>query len=121
MSALTPLARHRVLCAVPGVRLLGERGVEYHPEEDHHGQTEVEREGELGEQRGPALLPRLSQVAGGALEDQLVQAVREGGEGELLLHPLAPGHPDELEINVAGVNFSHRDRKLLRITLTQPA
>ena len=41
-----------------GVRLLGERGVEHHPEEDHHGQTEVEREGELGEQRGPALLPR---------------------------------------------------------------
>ena len=104
-----------------GVRLLGERGVEHHPEEDHHGQTEVEREGELGEQRGPALLPRpLCQVEGGTVQDKLVQAICEGSEGKLLLHPLTSVHPDKFEVNVATVNFSHCDCKLFRITLAQP-
>ena len=122
LQHLTPISGHRVLRAMSGVRLLGERGVEHHPEEDHHGQAEVEREGELGEQRGPAL--RLSrpicQVESGAVQDKLVQAVCEGGEGELLLHPLASVHPDKFEVNVTTVHFSHCDRKLFRITFAQP-
>ena len=47
---------HLVQGAVPAVWLLGEGRGEHHPVEDHHGQAEVEREGELGEQGGASLL-----------------------------------------------------------------
>ena len=117
------MSEHAGQRALTRVRLLGEGGVEHHPEQDHHGQAEVEREGKLGEQRGSALLPpRLREAEGCRVQDKLVKTVSEGSEGKPFLHPLPPVHPHELEIDVAAstVNFSHRNSKLLRITLTQP-
>ena len=109
--------------AVAGVWVLGQRRVEHHPEEDHHREAEVEGERELGEERGAALRSRLGvpQRPGRGVQHGLVQTLREGREGELLLDPLPPRRPHTLEISLPARNLPHHGGELFGVTLAQPA
>ena len=89
MPAMTRLAstsfkNHLILRTVTPLGLLGQLG-EDHPVEDHHGQPEVEGESELGEESCSSLLTGLfTEVESGGVDHNIMEAVSEGGEGEII-------------------------------------
>ena len=62
-------------------RLQGKRSVEHHPEENHHGKTEVECKSKLGEECGASLLSVLiNDVESCGVKNKLMKTLGEGVE-----------------------------------------